>query len=448
MAISPSAEDHPGGAPAAVMTAAAAEIATLCERLPASLDDAEILDGVEAAQRLKATLAAWEALAVAEADARDLAKKARHHGSTADWYTHVAGLHRRDGHRFVRHARALTATCRNTFAAMSSGHTSPTQAGIICDAVDQLPSSPALRARGEAFLVEQAQKLTATELARAARHLVHVIDPDRSERRDEAALDREDRAAHLQRFLSVVGDDMGGVRIRGHCSVEDGEILRTALLPLTRPAPATPAGAGEDGCGVVPDPRDHGARMLDALVEVAQHALDSELLPDCHGARPRIAVTLPFEDLRDGLGQRCTTDTGLDVTPGVVRRWACDADLIPVCLASTGAVLDVGRSVRLVTPALWTALVCRDRHCAFPACSRPPVMTQAHHIRHWADGGATSLANLVLLCGEHHRTIHHTPWEVRLNPHDLRPEFRPPPRLSRTLTEEPQPWVRHRPRLE
>jgi hypothetical protein len=25
---------------------------------------------------------------------------------------------------------------------------------------------------------------------------------------------------------------------------------------------------------------------------------------------------------------------------------------------------------------------------------------------HWADGGVTSLDNLVLLCGEHHRVIH------------------------------------------
>ena len=73
-----------------------------------------------------------------------------------------------------------------------------------------------------------------------------------------------------------------------------------------------------------------------------------------------------------------------------MRRLACDADIIPVALGTRGEVLDVGRAHRLVTPALWRALVCRDRHCAFPGCTKPPVMGHAHHIVHWADLGPTS----------------------------------------------------------
>jgi hypothetical protein len=76
-------------------------------------------------------------------------------------------------------------------------------------------------------------------------------------------------------------------------------------------------------------------------------------------------------------------------------------------------------------------------------------MCHAHHIKHWVDNGPTDLDNLVLLCGEHHRTVHHTPWEVRLSPADLRPEFLPPPRCSTGAPEGmTQPWIRHRPRQE
>jgi organic radical activating enzyme len=52
------------------------------------------------------------------------------------------------------------------------------------------------------------------------------------------------------------------------------------------------------------------------------------------------------------------------------------------------------------------AVIVRDRHCRFPGCDRPQAWCDAHHVVHWADGGATAVANLVLLCRRHHRTIH------------------------------------------
>ncbi len=303
-----------------------------------------------------------------------------------------------------------------------------------------------MREQGEAFLLDQSAKLTATELAKAARHLAEVADPDKAERDAEKDLDRHDRAAHHHRFLSITDDGAGGVRLRGRGTLEDAATIKAALLPLTKPAPATDPVTCEEAT----DPRDHGARMWDALVTACEHVLATDLAPDCHGARPRLAVTTSLDVLRGQIDWATlgaavsTTDDGLDLAPSVVRRLACDADLIPIALGTHGEVLDVGRTQRLVTPALWRALVCRDAHCAFPGCTRPPVMCHAHHIIHWADGGHTTLSNLVLLCGQHHRTIHHTPWEVRLNPDDGRPEFLPPPKPGQP----PPDWIRTRPRRE
>ena len=185
--------------------------------------------------------------------------------------------------------------------------------------------------------------------------------------------------------------------------------------------------------------------MWDALVTTTRHALATNPPPETHGTPPRLLVTLDHQTLTNSLQAHRigTTADGTDLPPAVLRRLACDAEIIPAVLGSSGEVLDLGRLHRLVTPALWTALVLRDQHCTFPGCTRPPLMCHAHHLTHWADGGETSLDNLALLCGAHHRVIHHTPWEIRLNSTDRRPEFKPPP----VLDIEPE-WTRYRPRPE
>jgi hypothetical protein len=178
------------------------------------------------------------------------------------------------------------------------------------------------------------------------------------------------------------------------------------------------------------------------MVEACHRLLGTDLLPTSHGTRPRLTLTMSYLDLLDLAGP-ATTETGESLSAGAVRRLACDADVVPVVLGGGSEVLDVGRAHRLVTPALWRALLVRDEHCRFPGCTRAPIACDAHHVRSWLDGGSTSLDNLVLLCRAHHTTIHTTPWQVRLNPVDRRPEFVPPPRLDPD-----QGPVRHRPLRE
>ncbi|HEX6150572.1 HNH endonuclease signature motif containing protein [Nocardioides sp.] len=413
---------------------------------------------MEELQQLKAKTAALEASLLAEIDAREIPRKQLAWGSTADWYTHLAGTTRGEGKRTVKHARELVGERRATYAALAAGDVSPQQAGVILDAIRRLPKATQVRRRGEQTLIDGAGRLNASELHRAGRHLLAVVDPEGEEKRAEKDLDREERAAHLDRGLSITDDGLGGVRIRGRGTVEDGATLRAALLPFTKPKPAEDkqgTATESEGCEPGEDTRDHGARMWDALVQLAEHALNTDIAPASHGARPRVTVTIDADTLHDHNDERHSgsgsgsgsgvgvTDDGLDLSAAAVRRMACDCDLIRVLLDTDGCPLDVGRTHRLVTPAIWTALVARDQHCAFPGCTRPPVMGHAHHIRHWINGGPTSLENLVLLCGHHHRTIHHTPWQVRLAA-DGKPEFLPPPKAGRP----PPEWIRHRCRRE
>ena len=131
----------------------------------------------------KATLAAVEATAVAEVEARDLAKKTLHYGSTGDWLTHTGGLRRGHGRRIVKHALALTGPLTATLEALTAGVVSPEQAGVVADAIDQLPTGQRVRRAGESHLLGHAGSLNASELARAGRHLVRVVDPEGEDRK-------------------------------------------------------------------------------------------------------------------------------------------------------------------------------------------------------------------------------------------------------------------------
>ncbi len=169
--------------------------------------------------------------------------------------------------------------------------------------------------------------------------------------------------------------------------------------------------------------------MLDALVEGCRRLQGADLSPRSRGTCPRLTLTMAVDDLHRVSGF-ATTETGELLSASAVRRLCCDAEVIPAVLGSESEVLDVGRLQRFVTAAIWKALVARDQHCRFPHCTRPPLMTHAHHIEHWADGGATSLPNLILLCGHHHRLIHAAPWTIRrTGPAEF--SFDPPPGTRR-----------------
>ena len=407
------------------------QVADLARTIWAARQPGELMDTVAEIETLKTRLDALELDVVRELDATDAVKPVGW-ASTQDFVTSIAGGHQGTGPAVVRLAKATSEPVYAPIgAAMADGWLSTPKAQVIHRAVETLPGNHEVRTAGVQALLAEAKALDATELRKVGNLLASVVDPDGEDRRDEQALDRLERAAHLGRFLTIADDQAGGAWLRGRCTSEDAALIKTTIMSLAAPRPTTqpdcdPTTCHTPGCGHDGrDPRDHGVRMLDALVEACQRLQGADLLPEAHGAVPRLTLTMNLDDLKHqtGFGE---TETGEHLSASAVRRICCDSEVIPAVLGSPREVLDVGRRQRLVTAAIWKALVVRDRHCRFPGCTRPPLMCHAHHLQHWIDGGPTSLPNMILLCSHHHRLTHAGPWAI----HTTSPgqfDFEPPP---------------------
>jgi hypothetical protein len=87
------------------------------------------------------------------------------------------------------------------------------------------------------------------------------------------------------------------------------------------------------------------------------------------------------------------------------RRIACDCSVVGIREDENSEPLSIGRRSRSIPPPIRRALRARDGGCRFPSCTNTRFV-DGHHIEHWADGGETSLDNLVLLCRHHHHLVH------------------------------------------
>jgi hypothetical protein len=304
--------------------------------------------------------------------------------SAATWLAARHGLAQGAAEARVRVARALEEMPR-VAEALSRGEIS----GAAVDAlVRAREAGPEAFAGSEEVLVESARSLPHREL-RAS------LDRWRSEVDAEAAA-RDEAARHARRrFTPVVGLD-GMVRAEGELDPENGQFLITALRAKVDSWTRT----------LVEDGRTPAQRRADALGEICREWLDLAERPTLGGERPHVVVTMDLEALRARSGGRAALSDIGSVGAETARRLACDASVTRVITDARSVPLEVGRATKVVSPALRRALAVRDGGCAYPRCERPPGWCDAHHVKHWADGGETGLSNLVLLCRPHHRLIH------------------------------------------
>ncbi len=239
----------------------------------------------------------------------------------------------------------------------------------------------------------------------------------RAWRRVGAVSDRAaDEARHLARSVSTWVDDDGMVVIRGRLAPEVGAVVQRALEAAADRLYRD--GASADGGAHLADEVSSAQRRADALALIAETALYASLDAGTAGDRYQVVVHVSAEtpDAQPASQEQEHLTVGgrdaaielehgaLHVSAETSRRLACDASVVRMDHDASGAVLDVGRKTRTIPPSIRRALAARDTGCQFPGCTSRRC--DAHHIAHWADGGATSLDNLMLLCRRHHRAVH------------------------------------------
>ncbi|MGW3854639.1 DUF222 domain-containing protein [Micromonospora arida] len=377
-----------------------------------ALSDDELLASLDATQVLAQRLAAVQLGLVRELDGRGVAI-AQGASSTAVWLRERLRLSGRSARQLVQLATTINAAPPAVRDALLSGAITVEQGRVVAETIAALPveAGPEVADKATQLLITWADRFDPTILSRLGERVLAHVAPELADQAELKALERATERAEARRHVTLSEQQNGQVRLSGNLDTETASLLREAIDPLCAPA-------GEH------DDRSPGQRRADALGEICRLALRTGQLPDNGGDRPQLVVTVPLEELVNGV-RAGTLETGTRLTPGAVRRLACDAGVLPVVLDGNSQVLDVGRQRRLFTGPLRRALVLRDGGCAFPGCDRPPRWCDGHHIRHWADGGVTALGNAVLLCGYHHRFIHRGDWTVRLAA-DGRPEFLPP----------------------
>ncbi|MBT8067519.1 MAG: HNH endonuclease [Gammaproteobacteria bacterium] len=220
-------------------------------------------------------------------------------------------------------------------------------------------------------------------------------------------LNRPDAAQEIfeQREVTYYYDDGGCLVMKARLPAEQGELIVKALEMAMD--------SDEQYNAPV------AARRADALSQIAETYLNH---PENAGSTADRYQVIVHTRAGDSVGAAIGRDSHLENCPHVEpkaplsaetsKRISCECCKTEITEDEAGEPLNIGRRTRTIPPAMRRALKARDGGCRFPGCTNHKFV-DGHHIRHWSDGGETSLDNLVLLCRFHHHLVHEGGYDCR-----------------------------------
>ena len=287
-------------------------------------------------------------------------------------------------------ARALVDQLPATLELLRRGEITYLHAMKLAEAV--IPFDADTTAKVEQRVLGRAPEQTLARFGTSLRRAVIAADPRRAQQRHDDAV--------AERRVVFTPQDDGITELWALLPAEGAALIQAVLNSLGN---------------AQTDDRSADQRRADALVDVFARVLGDPSLPEQHGQRPAIQVTVSIGTLLGCDDKPAHLDGYGVITADMARRLAADESGTWRRLVTddTGQLLDYGRTTYRPPANLTDHVIARDRTCTFPGCRRAAKLCDLDHAEAWTDGGDTNPANVAAPCARHHNAKHHAGWQVK-----------------------------------
>jgi hypothetical protein len=359
--------------------------------------------------------------------------------------------------RRLHHAIELTTRLPRVLGALGSGLVDQRRAGILVDAVEDLPDEVAHTVTDH--VLAHAEGRNPTQLRRLVRRAVLRHDPDGGVQRHKTA--REKRCVEFHPRPDGMAD------LYAHLPAHEATVIYQRIDAFARQATSG-------------DGRTVEQRRADAFVDLM-------LNPALGAVGVTVNLTVPATTISGesdqpgelagygpidagqarelaGWGRNLTNDRPR-VTNGCTRAHGAATSTTPtwkiiadpawkrmITDPVTGSLVDYDAKTYRPPAAIANLVRARDRYCVFPSCSIPSNSCDLDH-RVPYPKGPTTADNLAPLCRGHHRLKHEGGWTLLkndrgylwINPAGIEYTKQPEPIAEPTPTPKPVPTIGDQP---